>query len=115
MIRHEKWGPATDIWSLGIVLLKLANPILTEPEVRIMYETATLGVIEPIFIEPKAKWSSKMNDFVHAMVAFEPAKRSSATELLKHPFLKAACKPKKMAKTFDRVVSEGVINSMFLF
>jgi serine/threonine protein kinase len=59
----------------------------------------------PKGLKNKEKWSKEFNDFVEKCLIYEPEKRSSAKELLKHPFINKYNRGNKL-------IAELVNNSM---
>jgi serine/threonine protein kinase len=93
LVRGKAYDAKVDIWSLGIMLLEMAEwepPFLREQPLRALYLIATKGA--PKLKEP-SRWSRSMATFLQAACEVDPINRSSAAALLQHDFLKA-CAPK---------------------
>jgi len=85
----------SDIWSLGITLLELAerNPPLHE--IHPMKALMMIPMREaPGFTHPE-QWSKEFRDFIACCLVKSPDKRKNAEELLQHPFV-TSCKPKQV-------------------
>ena len=96
LIRGQKYDSKVDVWSLGITLIEMAEgepPLLKEPPLRALLM---------ITINPPAKlkstlWSPAIVHFLSRCLEMNPEKRSTAEQLLMHPFIKNACSKEEMA------------------
>eukprot|EP01114_Cavostelium_apophysatum_P007721 TRINITY_DN1988_c0_g1_i1.p1 TRINITY_DN1988_c0_g1~~TRINITY_DN1988_c0_g1_i1.p1 ORF type:complete len:594 (+),score=171.85 TRINITY_DN1988_c0_g1_i1:222-2003(+) len=91
LIRGQDYGPAVDIWSLGIATLEMAEgepPYIEYPPLRALFLIATNGF--PGLKEPEL-WSDVFKDFLKVCTTTDPESRPTAAELIEHPFLKLAC------------------------
>lgn len=91
LIRGHDYGTKVDIWSLGIMLMEMAEgepPYMEFPPLRALFLITTKGI--PPLKEPY-KWSANFNDFFAKCIEKDVDKRPDAATLLKHPFLNQSC------------------------
>jgi len=101
LIRGHDYGIKVDIWSLGIMLMEMAEgepPYMEFPPLRALFLITTKGI--PPLKEP-SKWSQELNEFRDKCLDKDSDKRKDSNELLKHPFIARACK----AKDFSSVIT----------
>jgi len=90
LIRGHDYDNKVDIWSLGIVVMEMAEgdpPYMEFPPLRSLFLISTRGI--PDLKEPD-RWTSQFKSFVKTCLKTDPEERPTAEELLKHPFLKKA-------------------------
>jgi len=79
-----------DIWSLGITALEMAE---TRPPYADKHYIKAMTLIhqnDPPKLKHPRKWSGPFQDFLDKCLTKDPAQRSSAAELLEHPFITSA-------------------------
>src|SRR6185312_16847703 len=88
VIQETSYDGKADIWSLGITLLELCEgspPYFNVHPMRAIFMISSKPA--PQLKEPE-KWSPEMQDFVSKCLVKDCEKRSSSSELLKHPWIK---------------------------
>lgn len=113
LIRGQNYDTKVDIWSLGIMIMEMAEgepPYMEFPPLRALFLITTKGI--PDLKEPN-KWSASFGQFVALCLEKDPEKRPSANELLQHPFLEtgraggeALVKINEEAKRQARIANE---------
>lgn len=88
VIQETSYDGKADIWSLGITLLELCEgspPYFNVHPMRAIFMISSKPA--PTLKEPE-KWSSDMQDFVSKCLVKDCEKRSTAADLLKHPWIR---------------------------
>jgi len=101
LIRGHDYGTKVDIWSLGIMLIEMAEgepPYMDYPPLRALFLITTKG-IPPV--RNQHKWSREFHDFFSKCLDVNVQTRPEASELLRHPFLSHACE----ADTFKPIIA----------
>lgn len=92
VISRLPYGPEVDIWSLGIMLIEMVDgepPFFNEPPLQAMRRIRDM----PPSKLKNQKVSPQLQGFLYKMLVRDPAQRTSAAELLHHPFLRQASSP----------------------
>jgi len=95
VISRLPYGPDVDIWSLGIMVIEMVDgepPFFNEPPLQAMRRIRDMP-------PPKlknTKVSPQLQGFLYKMLVRDPAQRTSAVELLHHPFLRQAGPPSSL-------------------
>lgn len=85
--KKEGYDMKTDIWSLGITAIELAEgkpPLFDIASLRVIF---LIPARDPPTLQDAKKWSPEFNDFIHVCLQKNPENRPSAQELLDHPFV----------------------------
>lgn len=87
---NQPYGIESDLWSLGITLIELAemNPPLHE--IHPMKALMMIPMRDPPTFQQPDKWSKEFRDFVNICLMKQPEKRKTAEEMLSHPFITRA-------------------------
>jgi len=91
LIRGHDYGIKVDIWSLGIMVMEMAEgepPYMEYPPLRALFLITTKGI--PDLKEP-GKWSDDFKDFLSKCLIKEVDARPDAKTLNNHPFIRKAC------------------------
>ncbi|XP_066196403.1 LOW QUALITY PROTEIN: serine/threonine-protein kinase PAK 3-like [Sylvia atricapilla] len=90
VVNSQPYGPKVDIWSFGIVAIEMVEgepPYYNENPASAQFLIATNGT--PELRQPKLL-SPLLRDFLSCCLQTDEARRWSAKELLRHPFVKLA-------------------------
>eukprot|EP00127_Corallochytrium_limacisporum_P005025 Clim_evm21s197 gene=Clim_evmTU21s197 len=99
---NAKYEAKSDIWSLGITCIELAE---TEPPMnrlhpmRAIYRIVSLP---PPGLSEAAKWSRDFQNFVAKCLVKDPSLRSGTSQLRSHPFVKGDIDDTKVLKMLVR-------------
>jgi len=91
LIRGHDYGVKVDIWSLGIMVMEMAEgepPYMEYPPLRALFLITTKGIPE---LKEPYKWSDDFKDFLQQSLIKDPDSRPDAKALSAHAFLKKAC------------------------
>jgi len=97
LIRGHDYGTKVDIWSLGIMIMEMAEgepPYMDYPPLRALFLITTKG-IPPL--KDQNKWSREFHDFLQKCLDVKVQTRPEAAELLRHPFLLKSCTAEEFA------------------
>jgi len=86
-IRGLDYDTSVDIWSLGILIMEMAEgdpPYIDLPELKALFLICEKGV--PLLQEP-LNWSEDMKDFLKLCLAMKPSSRPTSENLLSHVWL----------------------------
>eukprot|EP01129_Flabellula_baltica_P004523 TRINITY_DN1579_c0_g1_i2.p1 TRINITY_DN1579_c0_g1~~TRINITY_DN1579_c0_g1_i2.p1 ORF type:complete len:338 (+),score=88.13 TRINITY_DN1579_c0_g1_i2:366-1379(+) len=99
LIRGENYDQRVDVWSLGIMMLEMAEgepPYMDLPPLRALFFITTKGI--PGLQHPE-KWSEDFRDFLALTITAEPSERPNSEDMLKHEFMKKAVPSSDLATT----------------
>lgn len=101
--RGMDYDAKVDVWSTGVLAIECAEgapPLLHETQMKAMFLIATEG---PPRLKRPDEWTVDFHDFIAKCTMVEPAKRGTAAEMLRHPFLKRAANREHMGQIFKVV------------
>eukprot|EP01114_Cavostelium_apophysatum_P002449 TRINITY_DN12190_c0_g1_i1.p1 TRINITY_DN12190_c0_g1~~TRINITY_DN12190_c0_g1_i1.p1 ORF type:complete len:367 (-),score=55.63 TRINITY_DN12190_c0_g1_i1:309-1409(-) len=87
MISGNGHTSKTDIWSLGIMIIEMAEGIV--PHWDLEPEQAFVSIVDgpPPKLSNESNWSDKMKHFLSVCLRKDPRTRPTAKKLLTHPFI----------------------------
>jgi len=94
LIRGHDYDNKVDIWSLGIVVMEMAEgdpPYMEFPPLRSLFLISTRGIPE---LKEPSRWSSGFRDFVKLCLRTDPDERPNAETLLGHEFIQRGVREK---------------------
>eukprot|EP01122_Echinamoeba_exundans_P014783 TRINITY_DN676_c0_g1_i2.p1 TRINITY_DN676_c0_g1~~TRINITY_DN676_c0_g1_i2.p1 ORF type:complete len:580 (+),score=191.36 TRINITY_DN676_c0_g1_i2:1115-2854(+) len=96
VITGDSYDTKVDIWSLGIMIMEMAEG---EPPYMDLPPLTALRLIVVDGIPPlnDAKWSQDLRDFVSLCLTVKVDRRPSASELLRHPFISRTATKEEIA------------------
>ncbi|VVB00590.1 unnamed protein product [Arabis nemorensis] len=89
----NKYGTKSDIWSLGLVVLECATgkfpyaPLGQDETWTSVFDLMEAIVDQPPPALPSGDFSPELSSFISSCLQKDPKRRSSAKELMEHPFL----------------------------
>ncbi|KAF0916806.1 hypothetical protein E2562_011635 [Oryza meyeriana var. granulata] len=103
--RGEEQGPAADVWALGCTVIEMATgrPPWSDM-VDVLAAVHRIGYTDAV-PEVPAWLSAEAKDFLASCFARNASDRSTAAQLLEHPFVAFSCREVKAAQPKPRWVS----------
>jgi serine/threonine-protein kinase 24/25/MST4 len=101
VIQQIGYDQSADIWSLGISTIEMVKG---EPPMSDLHPMRVLFLIpknEPPTLEGE-QYSKALKEFIAACLQKDPNQRPSATDLLKHRFIKNSKKPSSLSPLIER-------------
>jgi hypothetical protein len=87
VIQRSEYDQCTDIWSLGITCIELAEGDPPYSEYKPLRAMILIVSNPPRGLSNPKLWSDSFNDFVRQCLTIDPLKRPIAKSLLSHPFI----------------------------
>lgn len=103
LIRGQPYDQKADVWSLGILVMEMAEgqpPYIEYESMRALHIISTRGAPP---LKEQNRWSYDLKKFLEACLEMDPVTRARAHTLLQHSFLINACS----AGEFDNFVLEA--------
>ena len=85
--KEVSYDTKTDIWSLGITCIELAEKEPPHNELNPNRVMMRIRKADPPQLKDKAKWSKMFHEFLALCLDKNPDNRPSARQLLQHPFI----------------------------
>lgn len=80
--KDQPYDCKSDIWSLGITLIEMAQMDPPNYQVSPMRVVIKIQKSEPPTLDQPAKWSAGFNDFIAHCLVKNPDQRCNATDLM---------------------------------
>lgn len=115
MIRGEGYDTQADVWSFGCMVIEMCDrepPHHRQSSFTAQYEIA---VGPPPQLRDWTQWSPELVDFIARCLQKDPLQRSTAEQLLKHPFLDMAKDKEGVKKLFGHVFTRRALKAAGLF
>ena len=103
ILSRNKYTSKTDIWSLGITAIEMAEGQPPYARFRTYVAMEKIKTCPPKNLSEPKKWSEAFNDFVKQCLIVDPIYRPTAEELLEHSFIKMG--KKLEGKLLKKIVS----------
>jgi len=87
ILMEKNYGKEVDVWSFGCIVIEMIDgnpPHYQFPPERAIKIIVEQGAPQPRFID---RVSPELKDFLACCVQFEPKKRATVEQLLRHPFI----------------------------
>ena len=88
VIRESHYGPCSDIWSLGITVIEMAEGYAPYSYLSPLRATFIIPSKPPPTLADPNKWSPQMSNFLRRCCQKDPKHRQGISLLLSHPFIK---------------------------
>lgn len=102
VVKRKRYYEKVDVWSLGITIIEMMEsepPYYAEEELKALFLIATNGT--PRLRQP-GNWSKKLKMLLSVCLTVSVRSRATATELLRHDFLKDAHDPVLIGRLLRR-------------
>jgi serine/threonine protein kinase len=87
VIQEVGYDFKADIWSLGITAIEMAQGAPPYHNIHPMRAIFMIPSKPPPTLEDPTKWGKEFNDFIAKCLVKNPDQRTTAEELLQHPFI----------------------------
>jgi len=107
VILEKGYDGRADVWSLGITCIEMAHGKPPFHSVRPIMAMVLIPNKPPPTLDADKGFSEEFNDFVTLCLKKNPSERPTASELLKHPFIKKATSLKPLVEDIVIKISES--------
>mmetsp|Transcript_14901 Transcript_14901/g.28925 ORF Transcript_14901/g.28925 Transcript_14901/m.28925 type:complete len:321 (+) Transcript_14901:1701-2663(+) len=87
VMQEERYDSKCDIWSLGITIIEMAQGKPPYSQIHPMRVVFVIPSKPPPTLDQPSLWSEEMNDFLSMCLVKDPHERSTALDLMSHPFV----------------------------
>jgi len=107
VLQQNNYDQKADIWSMGITVIEMAEgrpPLSDLHPLRALLQIPSNPAPTLRDDDVDSSWSPQMRSFVERCLTKDPRQRATASELLKHPFLRNAGKRTVVQQLVSRVM-----------
>lgn len=88
VVRESRYGPRSDVWSLGITVIEMAESAPPHSSLNPLRAMFVIPTKPPPTLADPDHWSPELLDFVRCCCQKDPSYRQDSALLTSHPFVK---------------------------